>query len=57
MIYTDDRKYMGHVLGTLILSHLSRGSTTDCDQVAKALIRKFLFLKEYVSYFSGLYEN
>ena len=57
MIYPDDRKYMVRVLGTMILLHLSRASTTDCDQVAKALIRKFPFLKEYVSYFCDLHEN
>lgn len=36
---------MVRVLGTMILLHLSRASTTDCDQVAKAVIQNFHFWK------------
>ena len=41
---------MVRVLATMILVQISKASTTDCDHVAKALIQKFPFLKEYVSY-------
>ena len=40
---------MVRVLATMILAHISKASTTDCDHVAKALIQKYPFLKEYVS--------
>ena len=33
----------------MILTTGSRATTTDCDHVAKALVRKYPFLKEYVS--------
>ena len=49
LFYQDDRKYMVRVLATMILSQLPKASTNDCDHVAKALIRKYPFLKEYVS--------
>ena len=46
LFYADDRKYMVRVLATMILLQLP---TNDCDHVAKALVRKYPFLKEYVS--------
>ena len=49
MYYPDDRKYMVQVLATMILAHVPRASVDDCDHVAKALVQKFPFLKEYVS--------
>ena len=45
---------MVRVLATMILSHTSKASVLDCEHVAKALIKKFLFLKEYVSYIISL---
>ena len=52
--YPDDRKYIVRLLGTMILTTGSRATTNDCDQVAKALVRKFPFLKEYVSTCKGV---
>ena len=47
--YPDDRKYMVRVLATMILAHVRRASVDDCYHVAKALVHKLPFLKEYVS--------
>ena len=49
IFYPDDRKYIVRVLATMMLTTGTRATTSDCDHVAKALIRKFPFLKEYVS--------
>ena len=49
IFYPDDRKFIVRVLATMILATGSRATTSDCDHVAKALVRKFPFLKEYVS--------
>ena len=40
---------MVRVLSTMILTHVSKASVHDCEQVGKALVKKFPFLKEYVS--------
>lgn len=40
---------MVRVLSTMILTHVSKASVHDCEHVGKALVRKFPFLKEYVS--------
>jgi len=45
----DDRKYVVRVLATVLLTHIQRPSMRHCEVVAKALVRKFPFLKEYVS--------
>lgn len=45
----DDRKYIVRVLATVLLTHIQRPSKRHCEVVAKSLIRKFPFLKEYVS--------
>lgn len=45
----DDRKYIVRVLATVLLTHIQRPSKRQCEVVAKSLIRKFAFLKEYVS--------
>ena len=44
-----DRKYIVHVLATILLTHVQKPSMRQCEVVAKALVRKFPFLKEYVS--------
>ena len=49
IFYPDDRKYIVRVLATMILTSGPRVTTSDCDHVAKALVRKFPFLKDYVS--------
>ena len=49
VFYPDDRRYMVRVLATMILSHVSKASVSDSEHVAKALVQKFPFLKEYVS--------
>lgn len=54
IFYPDDRKYMVRVLATMILTHTSKASVSDCEYVAKALVQKFPFLKEYVSYIISL---
>ena len=41
---------MVRVLATVILSYTSRARVFDCEHIAKALVQKFPFLKEYVSY-------
>ena len=46
----DDRKYMCRVLGTVLQTHVQKPSMKHCEIVAKALVRKFPFLKEYVSH-------
>ena len=33
----------------MILTHVSKASVHDCEQVGKALVKKFPFLKEYVN--------
>ena len=45
----DDRKYIVHVLATVLLTHVQRPSKRQCEVVARSLLRKFPFLKEYVS--------
>ena len=45
----DDRKYIVWVLATVLLTHIQRPSKRQCEVVAKSLVRKFPFLKEYVS--------
>ena len=45
----DDRKYIVRVLATVLLTHVQKPSMRQCEVVAKALVRKFPFLKEYVS--------
>ena len=45
----DDRKFMCRVLATVLQTHVQRPSVAQCEIVAKALVRKFPFLKEYVS--------
>ena len=45
----DDRKYIVRVLATVLLTHVQRPSKRQCEVVAKSLVRKFPFLKEYVS--------
>lgn len=46
----DDHKYMCRVLATVLQTYVQRPSLKQCENVAKALIRKFPFLKEHVSY-------
>ena len=46
----DDRKYMCRVLATVLQTYVQRPSVAHCEVVAKALVRKFPFLKEYVSH-------
>ena len=46
----DDRKYMCRVLATVLQTHVQRPSIAHCAIVAKALVRKFPFLKEHVSF-------
>ena len=48
---------MIRVLSTMILIHVSKASMHDCKHVGKALIRKFPFLKEYVSLTLYPYSN
>ena len=55
IFYPDDRKFIVRVLATMMLATGSRATTSDCDRVAKALVRKFPFLKEYVSSYKGVY--
>lgn len=46
----DNRKYMCRVLATVLQTHVQRpSSVSNCEVVGKALVRKFPFLKEYVS--------
>ena len=45
----DDRKYIVRVLATVLLTYIQKPSMRQCEVVAKALVRKFPFLKEYVS--------
>ena len=45
----DDRKYIVRVLATVLLTHVQRPSKRQCEVVAKSVVRKFPFLKEYVS--------
>ena len=45
----DDRKYIVRVLATVLLTHVQRPSKRQCEVVAKSLLNKFPFLKEYVS--------
>ena len=45
IIYPDDRRYMVRVLGTMILSHVSKASTIHCERVGNALVQKFPFFK------------
>ena len=40
---------MVRVLSTMILTHVTKAATNDCDHVGKALVRKLPILKEYVS--------
>ena len=40
---------MVQVLATMILSHVSKPSISDCEHVAKALMQKFPYLNECVS--------
>ena len=48
----DDRKYKCCVLGTVLQTYVQRPSIKHCEIVAKAVVRKFPFIKEYVSYIS-----
>lgn len=48
-VCTDDRKYIVRVLATVLLTHVQKPSMRQCEIVAKALVRKFPFLKEHVS--------
>ena len=41
IFYPDDRKFIVRVLVTVMLATGSRVTTSDCDHVAKALVRKF----------------
>ena len=45
----DDRMYIVRVLATVLLTHVQKPTKRQCEVVAKALVRKFPFLKEYVS--------
>lgn len=45
----DDRKYIVRVLATVLLTHIQKPSKRQCEEVTKALVRKFPFLNEYVS--------
>lgn len=45
----EDRKYMVRVLATVLLTYVQKPSMRHCEIVAKALLRKFPFLQEYVS--------
>ncbi|XP_065890195.1 uncharacterized protein [Dysidea avara] len=54
-LYPDDRRYMVRVLSTMILAHVSKASVHDCEQVGKALVQKFPFLKEYHSWAQFMY--
>ena len=46
----DDRKYMCRGLATVLQTHVQRPSVANCEVVAKALVSKFPFLKEYVGH-------
>ena len=48
----DDRKYTVRVLATVLLTHVQKPSKRQCEIVAKSLVRKFPFLKEYVSFYA-----
>lgn len=46
-ILTDtDRKYVVQTLATMLMTYLPRPSLHHCSTVAKALIRKYNFLKD-----------
>jgi len=46
-LLTDcDRKYVVQTLATVLMTHVQRPSLSDCDIVAKALVRKFSFLND-----------
>lgn len=45
----DDRKYIVHVLSTVLLTHVQKPSMRQYEIVSKVLVRRFPFLKEYVS--------
>lgn len=47
--YPNNRKFIVRVLAFMILTTGSHATTSDCDHVAKALVRKFPLLKKYVS--------
>ena len=50
----SNRKYMCRVLSTVLQTYVQKPSMKHCEIVAKALVRKFPFLKEYVSYLSSV---
>lgn len=45
----DDRKYIVRVLATMLCTYVPRPSMKHCEIVAKSLVLKYAFLKEYVS--------
>ncbi len=47
IIADDDRKYV--VLATMLCTHVQRPSMSDCEIVARSLVAKNPFLKQYVS--------
>ena len=49
----DDRKYIVRVLATILTTYTQRPRMKDCEIPAQALVRKYSFLKESVSYEIG----
>ena len=43
-----DRRYIVRVLATMLCTYVQRPSSHDCEIVAKSLVCKHPFLKEYV---------
>lgn len=41
----SDQKYMVQTLGTLMMTYVSRPSTSDCLEVSRTLYKKFKFLE------------
>ena len=57
-IFTDDdRKYICRVLATMLQTYVQRPSIKQCEIVAKALVREFPFLKEYVSFVGEIFPS
>ncbi len=49
IIADDDRKYVVRVLAIMLCTHVQRPSMSDCEIVARSLVAKHPFLKQYVS--------
>ena len=43
---------MVRTLATMLLAHIPKPSKRDCEHIAKSLVRKHSFLKEYVSHYT-----